>query len=107
MRQPLSKLTVVVEDTAAVAAYDEILKSELNVKDVELCTLEDAGSQGLKIIHELRVNARVAGKRLRKDVQFAIKASRSGARMARGRFRRSGVRDPDSATLRWKRASTS
>ena len=25
--------------TAAVAAYDEILKSELNVKDVELCTL--------------------------------------------------------------------
>lgn len=79
VRQPLSKLTVVVEDTAAVAAYDEILKSELNVKDVELCTLEDAGSQGLKIIHELRVNARVAGKRLRKDVQFAIKASKSGA----------------------------
>ena len=79
VRQPLSKLTVVVEDTAAVAAYDEILKSELNVKNVELCTLEDAGSQGLKIIHELRVNARVAGKRLRKDVQFAIKASKSGA----------------------------
>ena len=79
VRQPLSKLTVVVEDTAAVAAYDEILKSELNVKDVELCTLEDAGSQGLKIIHKLRVNARVAGKRLRKDVQFAIKASKSGA----------------------------
>ena len=79
VRQPLSKLTVVVENTAAVAAYDEILKSELNVKDVELCTLEDAESQGLKIIHELRVNARVAGKRLRKDVQFAIKASKSGA----------------------------
>ena len=79
VRQPLSMLTVVVEDTAAVAAYDKILKSELNVKDVELCTLEDAGSQGLKIIHELRVNARVAGKRLRKDVQFAIKASKSGA----------------------------
>ena len=79
VRQPLSKLTVVVEDTAAVAAYDEILKSELNVKDVELCTLEDAGFQGLKIIHELRVNARIAGKRLRKDVQFAIKASKSGA----------------------------
>ena len=79
VRQPLSKLTVVVENTAAVAAYDEILKSELNVKDVELCTLEDAEAQGLKIINELRVNARVAGKRLRKDVQFAIKASKSGA----------------------------
>ena len=79
VRQPLSKLTVVVENTAAVAAYDEILKSELNVKNVELCTLEDAEAQGLKIINELRVNARVAGKRLRKDVQFAIKASKSGA----------------------------
>ena len=52
---------------------------ELNVKNVELCTLEDAEAQGLKIINELRVNARVAGKRLRKDVQFAIKASKSGA----------------------------
>ena len=79
VRQPLSKLTVVVENTDAVAAYDEILKSELNVKNVELCTLEDAESQGLKIINELRVNARVAGKRLRKDVQFAIKASKSGS----------------------------
>ena len=79
VRQPLSKLTVVVENTTAVAAYDEILKSELNVKNVELCTLEDAEAQGLKIINELRVNARVAGKRLRKDVQFAIKASKSGA----------------------------
>ena len=79
VRQPLHKLTVVVENTDAVASYDEILKSELNVKNVELCTLEDAEAQGLKIINELRVNARVAGKRLRKDVQFAIKASKSGA----------------------------
>ena len=79
VRQPLAKLTVVVEDPQAVAAYADILKSELNVKDVEFCTLEDAGSQGLKIVNELRVNARVAGKRLRKDVQFAIKASKSGA----------------------------
>ena len=77
VRQPLAKLTV--EDPQAVAAYTDILKSELNVKDVEFCTLEDAGSQGLTIVNELRVNARVAGKRLRKDVQFAIKASKSGA----------------------------
>ena len=105
VRQPLSKLTVVVEDTAAVAAYDEILKSELNVKDVELCTLEDAGSQGLKIIHELRVNARVAGKRLRKDVQFAIKPPSP----AHGMWTLPALRcaRPRTATLRWKRASTS
>lgn len=58
VRQPLAKLTVVVEDVDAVKAYDEILKSELNIKDIEFCTMEDAGSQGLKIVHELKVNAR-------------------------------------------------
>ena len=79
VRQPLAKLTVVVENPDAVAAYSDVLKGELNVKDIEFCTLEDAGSHGLKIVNELRVNARVAGKRLRKDVQFAIKASKSGA----------------------------
>lgn len=46
VRQPLAKLTVVVEDVDAVKAYDEILKSELNIKDIEFCTMEDAGSQG-------------------------------------------------------------
>ena len=79
VRQPLAKLTVVVEDVDAVKAYDEILKSELNIKDIEFCTMEDAGSQGLKIVHELKVNARAAGPRLGKQVQFAIKASKSGA----------------------------
>ena len=79
VRQPLAKLTAVVEDVDAVKAYDEILKSELNIKDIEFCTMEDAGSQGLKIVHELKVNARAAGPRLGKQVQFAIKASKSGA----------------------------
>ncbi|OZG59448.1 isoleucine--tRNA ligase [Bifidobacterium lemurum] len=79
VRQPLSKLTVVVADPTAVAAYEEILKSELNVKAVALSTLEDAGEHGLKIVNELRVNARAAGPRLGKQVQFAIKASKSGA----------------------------
>ena len=68
-----------VEDVDAVKAYDEILKSELNIKDIEFCTMEDAGSQGLKIVHELKVNARAAGPRLGKQVQFAIKASKTGA----------------------------
>ena len=76
VRQPLSKLTVVVENVDAVKAYDELLKAELNIKNIEFSTLEDA--HGLKIVHELRVNARAAGPRLGKQVQFAIKASKSG-----------------------------
>ena len=79
VRQPLARMTVVTENPDAVRAYEDILKSELNIKAVELCTLDEAAEHGLRIINELRVNARVAGKRLRKDVQFAIKASKSGA----------------------------
>ena len=62
----------------AVKAYDELLKAELNIKNIEFSTLEDASAHGLKIVHELRVNARAAGPRLGKQVQFAIKASKSG-----------------------------
>lgn len=79
VRQPLSKLTVVVADPEAVEDYVEILKSELNVKSVDFSTLEDAPEHGLKIIHQLKVNARAAGPRLGKQVQFAIKASKTGA----------------------------
>lgn len=79
VRQPLSKLTVVVADPEAVGDYVEVLKSELNVKSVDFSTLEDAPEHGLKIIHQLKVNARAAGPRLGKQVQFAIKASKTGA----------------------------
>jgi isoleucyl-tRNA synthetase len=79
VRQPLSKLTVVVEDVEAVRAYSELLTNELNVKAIEFSTLEDARKHGLELVSELRVNARAAGPRLGKNVQFAIKASKSGA----------------------------
>ncbi len=78
VRQPLFKLTVVADNPDAVAAYADILKSELNVKNIEFCTLDGAAAQGLKIVNELKVNARAAGPRLGKQVQFAIKASKSG-----------------------------
>lgn len=79
VRQPLSQLTVLVENPAAVEAYSDLLKSELNVKTVTFSTLGDAPRHGLKILHELKVNARAAGPRLGKQVQFAIKASKTGA----------------------------
>ncbi|NEG70449.1 mupirocin-resistant isoleucine--tRNA ligase [Bifidobacterium choloepi] len=79
VRQPLAQLTVVVAEPSQINGYVDLLKSELNVKDVETITLEQASEHGLKIIDELKVNARVAGPRLGKDVQFAIKASKTGA----------------------------
>lgn len=78
VRQPLAKLTVVVDEPSQVDGYDALLKSELNIKDVEYSTLDEASDHGLKIIDELKVNARAAGPRLGKQVQFAIKASKSG-----------------------------
>ncbi len=75
---PLAKLTVVVDEPSQVDGYDALLKSELNIKDVEYSTLDEAADHGLKIIDELKVNARAAGPRLGKQVQFAIKASKSG-----------------------------
>ena len=94
VRQPLSKLTVVVEDTAAVAAYDEILKSELNVKNVELCTLEDAGSQGLKT-HPRAARERPRCRQAPAQGRAVRHQGLQVRRMACGRFRRSGVRDPE------------
>ncbi|SCB83976.1 Isoleucyl-tRNA synthetase [Bifidobacterium bohemicum] len=78
VRQPLANLTVLVDDPEGVEAYSGILKTELNVKNVEFSTLADASNHGLKIIHDLKVNARAAGPRLGKQVQSAIKASKSG-----------------------------
>lgn len=51
--RPLSKLTVVAGNVDAVKSYDELLKSELNIKNIEFSTLEDAAAHGLKIVHEL------------------------------------------------------
>ncbi|MDU6641127.1 MAG: DUF5915 domain-containing protein, partial [Alloscardovia omnicolens] len=79
VRQPLAQLTVVADNVDAVREYEELLESELNVKQIQYTTLENAGDHGLRVVNELRVNARAAGPRLGKNVQFAIRASKSGA----------------------------
>lgn len=79
VRQPLAKLTVVVDEPSQVDVYDALLKSELNIKAIDYLMLDEAAEHGLKIVEELKVNARAAGPRLGKQVQFAIKASKSGA----------------------------
>ncbi len=74
VRLPLPKLTVAVEDPDALRPFVELIADELNVKSVELSNDVDAFGR-----FELTVNARVAGPRLGKDVQAAIKAVKSGA----------------------------
>ncbi|UXA20287.1 isoleucine--tRNA ligase [Mycobacterium sp. SMC-4] len=73
VRLPLPKLTVAVEDPRRLQPYRDLIADELNVKTVELT--EDIAAHGR---FELTVNARVAGPRLGKDVQAAIKAVKAG-----------------------------
>ena len=73
VRLPLPKLTVAVENPLQLAPFTDLIADELNVKAVELT--DDIAAYGR---FELTVNARVAGPRLGKDVQAAIKAVKSG-----------------------------
>ena len=73
VRLPLPKLTVAVENPERLAPFIELIADELNVKNVELT--DDIAAYGR---FELTVNARVAGPRLGKDVQAAIKAVKAG-----------------------------
>ncbi|WP_197374615.1 isoleucine--tRNA ligase [Mycolicibacterium baixiangningiae] len=73
VRLPLPKITVAVENSAQLEPFADLIADELNVKAVELT--DDIDTYGR---FELTVNARVAGPRLGKDVQAAIKAVKAG-----------------------------
>jgi isoleucyl-tRNA synthetase len=73
VRLPLYKLTVAVDNPKRLEPFTALIADELNVKKVELTDDVDAYGR-----FELTVNARVAGPRLGKDVQTAIKAVKAG-----------------------------
>jgi isoleucyl-tRNA synthetase len=73
VRLPLPKLTVAVENPQRLEPFTDLIADELNVKCVELTDAIDTYGR-----FELTVNARVAGPRLGKDVQAAIKAVKAG-----------------------------
>ncbi|WP_436702353.1 isoleucine--tRNA ligase [Nocardioides sp. BYT-33-1] len=77
-RLPLAGLTVVVDDPAALEPFAAIVADELNVKSVRLVATGSDEAAGYGVEQKLTVNARAAGPRLGKDVQLAIKGSKSG-----------------------------
>ncbi|ART20948.1 isoleucine--tRNA ligase [Corynebacterium striatum] len=78
-RLPLPKLTVAMADSAQLADFADIIRDEVNVKDVVLT--DDVDSVGT---FEVVCNAKVAGPRLGKDVQRAIKNLKAGNYERRG-----------------------
>ncbi|PFG33576.1 isoleucine--tRNA ligase [Sanguibacter antarcticus] len=79
VRQPLSGLTVVVDDPASLEPYTALVAGELNVKAVTLVGLGDEAASAFGVAQRLSVNARAAGPRLGRGVQDAIKAAKAGA----------------------------
>jgi isoleucyl-tRNA synthetase len=77
-RLPLASLTIVVPDVDALTGFEQIVADELNVKSVQLLdeNAPEAASYGVQ--QKLTVNARAAGPRLGREVQTAIKGSKSG-----------------------------
>ncbi|MGZ4602295.1 MAG: isoleucine--tRNA ligase [Kineosporiaceae bacterium] len=78
VRQPLPALTVVTAEPAELKAFTDVVADEVNVKSVRLLGLDDAAAAQLGVTQRLTVNARAAGPRLGKDVQAAIRASKTG-----------------------------
>jgi len=73
VRLPLATLTVAAADAERLREFVDLIRDEVNVKEVELTT--DLASHGS---FEITVNARAAGPRLGKDVQRVIKAVKAG-----------------------------
>ncbi|MBA3908269.1 MAG: class I tRNA ligase family protein, partial [Pseudonocardiales bacterium] len=73
VRLPLATLTVAAPDAATLAPFADILRDEVNVKDVVLTA--DVAAHGR---FEIAVNARACGPRLGGDTQKVIRAVKAG-----------------------------
>jgi isoleucyl-tRNA synthetase len=77
-RLPLSTLNVVVSQPEFLKGFEGIIADEVNVKEVRLLAADSAEAAAYGVSQRLTVNARAAGPRLGKDVQAAIRGSKSG-----------------------------
>ncbi|HET8601389.1 MAG TPA: isoleucine--tRNA ligase [Segeticoccus sp.] len=78
VRLPLADLTVVTADPTALRPFADLVSDEVNVRQLTLVDLATADQRDFGVSQRLVVNARAAGPRLGKDVQQAIRASKSG-----------------------------
>lgn len=77
-RLPLSGLTVVAPEPGKLEPFSSIIRDELNVKTITFVDVETASEADFGVTQRLTVNARAAGPRLGKDVQTAIRGSKTG-----------------------------
>ncbi len=78
VRLPLSSLTVVTKNVAALNDFADLIADELNVKEIKLVELSMESTAEFGVIKRLSVNARAAGPRIGKTVQAVIQAAKAG-----------------------------
>ncbi|MDQ1554609.1 MAG: isoleucyl-tRNA synthetase [Microbacteriaceae bacterium] len=78
VRLPLAELTVVARDPESLENFTDILRDELNVKNVILLPFTPESLDVFGITQKLTVNSRALGPRLGKDVQKVIQAAKAG-----------------------------
>ena len=78
VRLPLTSLTVAVPDPAVLGGFEPVVASELNLKQVRFVGVDSPEAQAHGLTTRLTVHARAAGPRLGKEVQVAIRGSKSG-----------------------------
>jgi isoleucyl-tRNA synthetase len=78
VRLPLLSLTVASADATALEPYADLIADEVNVREIRLVPVEEAGSAAAGVTQRLTVNARAAGPRLGRSVQQAIAGSKNG-----------------------------
>ncbi|MDR2565628.1 MAG: isoleucine--tRNA ligase [Bifidobacteriaceae bacterium] len=79
VRQPLASLVVADLDAERLAPFAELVKAEVNVKDVAFVEYSAEAAARHGVYTRLEVNARAAGPRLGRGVQAVIKAVKAGA----------------------------
>ncbi|AKU17361.1 isoleucine--tRNA ligase [Luteipulveratus mongoliensis] len=78
VRLPLAGVTVVTAEAASLKPFAAVVADEVNVREVTLIDIADASASDFGVSQRLVVNARAAGPRLGKEVQVAIKGSKTG-----------------------------
>jgi isoleucyl-tRNA synthetase len=78
VRLPLANLTVVTAKAADLEPFSDIIREELNLKNVTLVELSLDSTTEFGVAKRLNVNARAAGPRLGKNVQAVIQAAKAG-----------------------------
>ena len=73
VRQPLRKLTLAGPWVESLAPFADLIRQEVNVKDIELETGVERYAS-----FRLQVNSRVVGKRLGKSMQGVLRAAKAG-----------------------------